>query len=324
MASEKEKLKLVCLNVNGLNDKIKRNTIISYLNQTKSDIILLQETHASTNIENTWAVEWPTKHLIFNNGTTQSKGVLVAINKSLNHKIISTHKDNSGRLIILEMEINSKKYTIGNIYMPTQSHENEQVLLLNKMNNILSELVNENIIIGGDLNIHLDTLLDSGNLQNKKTSTISRKTLINVLNNFDLCDIIRLNNIDKKLCTWSRGIKYSRLDYFLISTHLMNYKLNCSIEPSIMTDHKLIKMEIVPDENIKFGEGTWKLNTSLMFEEDFKHIIIDSIKESEEMLLKITDRNLTWEMIKSQIRMKTIKLGIKLKKEKDTLEKKLN
>lgn len=53
-----ESLKVVSMNVNGLNMNAKRRIIFDHLRQSKADIALLQETHATSTIENIWEKEW--------------------------------------------------------------------------------------------------------------------------------------------------------------------------------------------------------------------------------------------------------------------------
>ena len=45
-------------NVKGLNNKIKRNQVFTYLKQQQFSICLLQETHLTTNNKNIYEVEW--------------------------------------------------------------------------------------------------------------------------------------------------------------------------------------------------------------------------------------------------------------------------
>lgn len=53
-----ESLKVVSMNVNGFNMGAKRRIIFDHLRQSKADIALLQETHATSTIEKMWEKEW--------------------------------------------------------------------------------------------------------------------------------------------------------------------------------------------------------------------------------------------------------------------------
>ena len=72
--------------MNGLGKKIKRESIFSYIKQNKESIFLLQETFSTPNIEEKWNLELTEGTLIYNHGTTRSRGVLIYIPKNINQK----------------------------------------------------------------------------------------------------------------------------------------------------------------------------------------------------------------------------------------------
>ena len=143
--------------------------------------------------------------------------------------------------------------------MPVQSKENLQIDTLNYILKVINNTDHDYLIIGGDMNIHLDSILDKGNLSEKKgKNNVSRQILIEMLNDHNLSDILRVKNEHKKLNTWSRGNLYSRLDYLFISDNLLNFSIDSKIIPSILTDHKIVKCKIIVKEDEKYGKGTWK------------------------------------------------------------------
>ena len=119
--------------------------------------------------------------LYFNHGTSKSKGVLTCIPKNCNIKIEKKISDGEGRILFLQCNINNLNYTIGNIYMPTSNHCNEQLKILEKISEMLENLQNDNIILGGDFNIHIDAELDKGNLLGTNKNNEFKKKLINFL-----------------------------------------------------------------------------------------------------------------------------------------------
>lgn len=68
-----EGLKIVNLNVNGLNNANKRRIVFNHLQRTKADLFLLQETHATENTIKMWTQEW-VGPIIANNGLQNSRG----------------------------------------------------------------------------------------------------------------------------------------------------------------------------------------------------------------------------------------------------------
>ena len=105
---------ILTLNVNGLRNKIKRQTLFKFINTIQADIILLQETHSTINNENIWKTEWSSSKLYFNHGETNSKGVLIAIKKDFNIEIENIIKDDSGRVLILNSIIDNSRTLIIN------------------------------------------------------------------------------------------------------------------------------------------------------------------------------------------------------------------
>ena len=74
-------LKVGTLNVNGLGNNVKRGEVLKWLTLKGEDIIILQETHSTTDIENRWLRELGRK-VYFNNGTSNALGTaIIIINK---------------------------------------------------------------------------------------------------------------------------------------------------------------------------------------------------------------------------------------------------
>ena len=66
----------------GLRDFKKRKSIINWIHKQKADIVLLQETYSSPDIENEWKYQWR-GDMFFAHGSNKSKGVLVLIKNDL-------------------------------------------------------------------------------------------------------------------------------------------------------------------------------------------------------------------------------------------------
>ena len=98
-------LKLVSLNVRGVNNFHKRRTIFTWCRKRKADIIFLQETHLRKELEKQWMNEWGGK-IFFSHGSPNSCGVAVLIRNGFNCVIKNTVIDPSGRFIVLKVNIN--------------------------------------------------------------------------------------------------------------------------------------------------------------------------------------------------------------------------
>jgi exonuclease III len=136
-------------------DLRKRKKIFFDFNQKySSDIIFLQETHSTPQIETEWNRDWDGQ-IFYSHGTSRSRGTAILIQRHLVDKVIEVSKDTDGRFVIIVIE-----YTLINIYAPTQLDENEQIMFLHTLRDELVLHEYENIILGGDFNIVLNPCMD--------------------------------------------------------------------------------------------------------------------------------------------------------------------
>ena len=107
--------KILSCNVNGLGTSSKRRKLFEYVIK-KADIILIQESHSTSDTVNIWRQEWKEcgggDNIFFSHGTSKSKGVVILVNSSLDfirEKVIS---DDQGRILIVKGCIQGKHYLI--------------------------------------------------------------------------------------------------------------------------------------------------------------------------------------------------------------------
>ena len=121
------------------------------------------------------------------------KGCLFTFQNKKNYKIIDVIKDGNGRVILLKININDKTFAIVNTYMPTSTYYREQLEVISFIKDKLYEINCENILIGGDLNIHLNDKLDIGNTSNISNKKVKEK-LLELMDYYSLTDIFRIKN----------------------------------------------------------------------------------------------------------------------------------
>ena len=116
-----DKMKIVSLNSRGLGNFIKRRKVFNFVKRKHhADVIFLQETHCTTKEENMWSAEFGNK-ILFANGTSNSKGVAIAIqNKRIVNSIEGVERDINGRYIIVNLKIEGYTYCLCNIYAPNE------------------------------------------------------------------------------------------------------------------------------------------------------------------------------------------------------------
>jgi exonuclease III len=154
-----DSIQIMSLNVRGIQTNKKRADYFNWLKQHKSNIILLQDTHSCSFDENNYKNYWG-QSVYFSHGLTNSRGVVTIIPKHLGGNSQIFYKDLDGRILIVELNINNTIYYIINVYAPSSSDEKEKLNFLEKLNNELNPIMNNNIIIGGDWNVVLDPQID--------------------------------------------------------------------------------------------------------------------------------------------------------------------
>ena len=99
-----------------------------WFKEQKSDIIVLQETYSTAEVEDFCSTQWQGK-LFFSHGTCHSCGVMVLVRGDLDFNLISIRTD-EGRYIVLEAEGQGANSLLVNVYVPNKVQgENSAVLL---------------------------------------------------------------------------------------------------------------------------------------------------------------------------------------------------
>ena len=88
--------KLTSLNVRGLSNFKKRRTIFCWCRKMKSDMIFLQETHSTQEIERHWEREWGGK-MLFSHGANNARGVIILVRNGFDYNVDTVKIDSQGR-----------------------------------------------------------------------------------------------------------------------------------------------------------------------------------------------------------------------------------
>ena len=304
----KHDLNIISFNARGLQNSQKRLSVFKYLKRNECDVAFLQETYSRKEDEVKWVQQWDGCGW-FVHGTNHSKGVAILFKKHLGVKIVSKKLDSKGRFVILKCVIREIEMNLINIYAPNK--EKEQVSFLEDLMHVLQaeNILNaDNNIFAGDWNIVLNNHMDKqGGIDNPKRTSIQKIDEIKQL--YNLVDVWRLKNANTKRYTWRQKQPrvHCRLDYFLISSHLLDYLLETKILPSVLSDHSPISLSFKFIEEPKQGPGHWKLNLSLLEDETYKTKMKENIADWIRSYENIQDENLKWELIKYEIRSFSIK-----------------
>lgn len=155
MAFESMKFNCISLNVRGLNKSDKRRKVFRWIHQQKAQIVFLQETFSTKDVQTKWRSEWGGQ-VFYSHGSNHSKGVMILINPNFNIQIQRTIHDKSGRFLILKASIEESDVVFVNVYAPNDNAS--QITFYKILQDRLKEFSDDNLIIAGDFNCPLSPL----------------------------------------------------------------------------------------------------------------------------------------------------------------------
>ena len=248
-------LTITTVNVNGLRNVSKRNILFDYLKDRKFDIVLLQETHSDYNDEVLWSRQWEGQ-ISFNHGPNHTKGVAILTSKKSGIDISNVEMDDEGRWIKGEVIWNDNVINLASVYAPNVLRE--RIYFFDGLTDRITG--DKNWIIGGDFNCNLDKSHIKDN---------SQIILRNVSQEKDLIDVWRtLFPDDPGYTHFHNPTKTpNRIDYFFVSTNMLNQIENISCKVYGLSDHHPITLKL-SDGKPSHGYGRWICNNNILNDED--------------------------------------------------------
>ena len=193
-----------------------------------------------------------------------------------------------------------------NVYAPTKRNEKE--IFYRKLCKWIQNVkhINDSLVLGGDWNCVQNASIDTrGMSYTYKQVEWFRK----MQKRFNLIDIWRKLFPFRKQYTWRQLTLniFSRLDYWLVTDLLSSYVKTTEIKPVPFCDHCAITLRLM-SSNTPRGSGIWKINNSLMKDDEYKDNIKNVIKR---FVLENTQMNaqVKWDMCKTKIKEYTIKFS---------------
>uniref|UniRef100_A0A803K2U2 exodeoxyribonuclease III n=1 Tax=Xenopus tropicalis TaxID=8364 RepID=A0A803K2U2_XENTR len=306
-------LKIVSLNVNGLNTPEKRKQIVKIMRKQKGDIVILQETHFRKEAPPMHKLGTYSQWFYSNNSQQKTRGVAIAIRNTVDFKLQTTLSDQNGRYLIIKGLLYHSKCTIGSIYAPNI----KQGKFFSQLTHKIAEFAEGATIMGGDLNIALNPSLDTS----KGVSSSTPQTIKAVhkhLQTLRLIDSWRfLNPTSKEFTFYSYAQNgYSRIDYIFISQHYLHWLQQASIDNISWSDHATISATFQVPNRPKH-EWNWRLNDNLLKDCECQAELQSTIKDYKENVLNDPSSHQSkWLALKCVIRGILIKHGARLKRER--------
>lgn len=244
------------LNVNGINDRLKRRMLFSDLKRFKRCIFCLQETHLQEAIIPILRTQWRQK-LIVKGNSSQAGGLAILFSRDLEVEWEILNTDVMFRYVIVKIMYKQESFILVNIYCPTADKEGDQLDWLDRLEYALSPVMGEKIVLTGDFNVIMDPELESMNYVNLETRNARFKEELRLfLESHSLVDPWRIRNETKKIFSWTRGNKASRLDYTFVSSCLLGKVSRATYVNVAYSDHRASYIGFQTSEE-KHGKGFW-------------------------------------------------------------------
>jgi exonuclease III len=188
------------------------------------------------------------------NSTKNSRGVGILINKKLNIVVRDILKDEQENILSLCITYDNVTFRCISVYGP---NTNDDLFFIN-LGNILAQNQNIPTILGGDWNLTgsiMDSNLNIDIINMAHPPSIFRSRLLyNLCEEYSLVDPFRALHPDVRDYTYiprAGTNNRSRLDFFLISSVMLNDVRTCNISEylgSKLFDHKSINLDFSPAE----------------------------------------------------------------------------
>ena len=253
------------LNVNGLLDFRCQFALKNFCLSNKVDVLFLQETHVSSvkvtkNLENYFDFY----RCFWNFGTIHSRGTAIFISRSLNFDVLKYHRDLEGRFQFVDIDIDSVKYRLLNVYAPNVRYDRKEFF-----NDIYPFIMcNYNKIFAGDFNCIDNIKLDK--IGGSDTYGTDGADLIKgIVTDFELFDVYRHVEPNKVNVTWSRKNVGCRLDRVYFSNSLKCNIKQCINYPFAYSDHDSVFCTFINNTDVKKGSGYWHFNNSVLNDRAF-------------------------------------------------------
>ena len=289
------------INTHGLRSLDRRRIAFSIFKRSRFDIILLQETHWTSDIEMEIRRDWGGE-IFFNYGSHSARGVAILVNSHLEYNVKQTRSDNEGRVLNILLDFEEQTINIVNVYAP--STDSQRRIFFAALERFLSsDYVN---IVGGDFNCIFDIRMDKfgGDLGARQSAS----GVLNMMNaRHDLSDIWRDRHRGERNYTWTGrnaandSFIRTRIDFFLVSKAINQFVTSVEIKPYAHSDHDAVVL-ILDFERIQRGPGYWHFNNELLTDVLFQEEVKLFWKEWEQTFNDFEDPLKWWDRAKQQFK----------------------
>lgn len=298
-------VKFISFNVNGLTNPIKRSRILTKVKKEQAMVVFLQETHLSEVEHEKLRRMGFTGMFCSSYRSGRRRGVVILLSNKLNFEKTFELKDKEGRYILIKGKINGELITLMNVYAPPGS----DLGFFKKIINIMVTETEGLLICGGDLNIRLRPELDSSSRKVPDSGTLHKKvcTLFEEVGLIDIWRDFFPRRRDYSYYSVPHSL-YTRIDYFITFAKDKDRIQSCSMGTIDVSDHApmylIVKLNLCPKIT------TWKLNSSMLKDDNFK----EQMKKEIQDFLNTNDNGevsppILWDTLKAVLRGKIIAIA---------------
>lgn len=267
-------LSILSLNCNGLRDQSKRHGLVHWLRSipVSVDVVCLQETHCLSVAECSLWFRSSGFLSALSPGSSHSCGCIILFRPSLS--LLNSWSDSAGRFLQCEFSFQDKTFRVCSIYCPNRNPDRD--LFLDDLHSRIDPSVPT--VLTGDFNTVFNRALDR---RGSDPSDSSRESSVSLCGLFDACcavDIWRYLHPTSSCFTWTRwnGSLASRIDLIGIPYVWVPSVESCDILPCPFSDHCAVVSSILVPDAVSPGPGLWKLNTSILADDDYIKLISDA------------------------------------------------
>jgi len=259
-------VKVVTWNVGGMySDPRKRAAIFAELKKMRCDIALLQETHCPCmDTADEWQREWGGL-AFFTDYSSSCDGAAILFKPGFSPSFQRTDLDPRGQFVRTVFSWESIDWTIVSVYVPNEVSRRKAFL----RNVLPGLLVGQNLVVGGDFNCVLNTVLDVDSKNREPSAGAGRDLLVKAMQDTGTHDAYRTLHPTTRMYTrtgWGRQSP-ARLDRHLVSDSILPMVGAVKKRVSGLSDHDPVLMTIDSGNGLAHGPGYWKMNVTLMDEE---------------------------------------------------------
>ena len=267
-------LNLISMNINGLNDHLKRTALVDWLKCLKADVVCLQETHAPSHESiRKWFANSGYR-VVSSCCSNKSGGTAILVNDS--YKVIKVIKDDAGRFIQTIVDFGEDELSFISLYAPNKNPERNT--FFSSLTNLID--LSRPVFVAGDFNSVLDSVLDrkrrpsfvGGPSARTQESGPALEALMSFTQTYPLWRTLHPGRIAYSW-THGSGTFASRIDMVWGPTDMADRISACDYHPSFLSDHQYLLVQFEPRDRIATGPGVWKFNVSLLQDPDYISLV---------------------------------------------------